>query len=772
MAKFCIPKKLADELKKAAAEGVFRIDEMYDMSSAETRALFEKYTDKPTAQKINASFERAMNSKQTQAMKMWVEKTFKPEKSKASKNDIFNKIDKFKESGVKKPSGEFMEDLVGEKLGANVTPEEYAKLKEFGDKIEKLSEDVDRFRSPKIEYYDELRKAQDYIDSLTPASNLTVVTNNVIPGNYLFQSASGIFNIIANNLRTIDRTITSALAETVDATFVGKTTPTILPRNGKIIKEYINSNMKRQWRTGFDLSRASDLEGAQKILGERFSHSQGKGVIRKYGRFVDKWVMSRGQGTYDTFVATGVRALHSDKLARKYAKEQGFKGKELARKAEEILEDSLSLDPQSEIAQEIALEAIEEAKIVTFQNDTTLGKAAIGLRNVINNIWPEASLGKMQAPFVKTPASALQWQIESGTGLGWIKSTVEAADVVRDYVRDKKFNRKKFKRVIHDAASPTLAFGIAYLLLQNAIDPDQMEGDYDPEYKVRALREARNAPANSIIIDIPGIGPKAINRDILGPIGVQMSVLQGMKDKEGAGFEATGIEYFKSLAGALQATPAFTEVRNFWEYLDSVGGDTSLSSEDMMMVAGKFLIDYTTNAAVPAFVKQGAKIVDPIQREVDRNKPWENTMRSLPFISTYLPAKESFTGEKLKNEDWASIMIFGSRVRTPTQSVIADEYARLDKLGFGPSIMRFDRPSGRMKELKGQISEEHYKEVTKYFRSFFAEKVGELMEKDIYKNKPADVKKAMVEKLQSDVYEKTLREFGYKPAKKEHSDAF
>jgi len=68
MAIFCIPKISIEKLKSSALKGEVDIKKLYDMSSQERRDLFTKYTDKGLGQFINAEFEKAMISKQKNAM--------------------------------------------------------------------------------------------------------------------------------------------------------------------------------------------------------------------------------------------------------------------------------------------------------------------------------------------------------------------------------------------------------------------------------------------------------------------------------------------------------------------------------------------------------------------------------------------------------------------------------------------------------------------------------------------------------------------------------
>ena len=124
---FCIPKNLIEKLKASALKGEVDIQKLYDMNSAERRDFFTKHTDAKLGKLINTEFEKAMISKQQNAILSWAKSVFKPEaKNQAVYKNVLDKINSLDELGVLNPATEkaFLEDLVSDKLGVNVTPEQ------------------------------------------------------------------------------------------------------------------------------------------------------------------------------------------------------------------------------------------------------------------------------------------------------------------------------------------------------------------------------------------------------------------------------------------------------------------------------------------------------------------------------------------------------------------------------------------------------------------------------------------------------------------------
>ena len=203
MAAFCLTKEIADKLKQAAIKGDIDIAAMYEMTSSQRRALFAKYVDAETARQVNAGFESAMISTQSDALKKWAEKTFKGKDAVEKKQDIANKVTALQKTGLLTPAGEdaFLEDLAATKLGASVTTAEVSKIVELASKMEETSQTTNEFGLPTVEYFKAKRDMEDYIASLNPSSTLKVASSTIARGTLLLNIKSSFLNVESNSIQ-------------------------------------------------------------------------------------------------------------------------------------------------------------------------------------------------------------------------------------------------------------------------------------------------------------------------------------------------------------------------------------------------------------------------------------------------------------------------------------------------------------------------------------------------------------------------------------------
>ena len=139
MAIFCIPRQYIDALQKSALKDNVNLKELYEMDSKTRRQFFSKFTDKQVGQFINTKFEQAMVSKQQEAMLDWAKSVFTPsEKKQPRYKNVLDKIANLQDLGVLNQRAEnaFLEDLVTEKLGISLTPEEMQNITEKATKVE------------------------------------------------------------------------------------------------------------------------------------------------------------------------------------------------------------------------------------------------------------------------------------------------------------------------------------------------------------------------------------------------------------------------------------------------------------------------------------------------------------------------------------------------------------------------------------------------------------------------------------------------------------
>ena len=292
MAILCIDRVVAEKLKQAVADGEITIQGLYDMTSAQRRAIWEKYVSPELAQHINAHFEMAMVSKQKHALRDWAKAVFAgKEKKSPHYKSVIEKIESLDKTGVLDSSNRqgFLEDLAAEKLGFTVTAEEFQEINQRATELQKLFEKKNKFGLPGVEYWVKRKATEDYVNSLTPTHNLKIATSTIGRGNLLASVKSPATNILSNTVMAA----VNALERRI-ATF------TLNGQNSDLAIEYVKLVNTVYQKSGYDVSRMQSLSDGQRRRGEEMQvHSQGEGPVRAVGRWYEDIVFKQLMGAPD-----------------------------------------------------------------------------------------------------------------------------------------------------------------------------------------------------------------------------------------------------------------------------------------------------------------------------------------------------------------------------------------------------------------------------------------------------------------------------------------
>ena len=132
----CIPKYLADDFKKAIAQGDIDISKIELMESGERRELLAK-TLKDKALFANTEFERALTLKNTkQGLLNW-EKNIKDGGKKPVGRGIVDRITRLDTILTPETRKDFMADLVARRLGVRITEADAQRIVDFTKKMKK-----------------------------------------------------------------------------------------------------------------------------------------------------------------------------------------------------------------------------------------------------------------------------------------------------------------------------------------------------------------------------------------------------------------------------------------------------------------------------------------------------------------------------------------------------------------------------------------------------------------------------------------------------------
>lgn len=753
---FCIPKEFSKKLLQAAKAGEFNIQQLTELNSQERTEVFSKYLDKNTAKGVNTLFEKALVSEQKNALKNWAETVFGTKAKETPKyKNIMRSINNLDEMGVLNPkeADSFLSDLVAEQLGVTVSPEEAKNISEKANNLEKISQkgSDNEFGLPSLEYFKARKEMFDYLNSLAPTSKLKILSSTVARGNMLFSIKSPMTNIIGNSVQAIQQVFERRLSS---GQFKGT--------NSDFAKSYFKFANKVFKETGYDVTRMLHLDDTQKTLGEQNIQSEGKGTVRKIGRFYEDFVFKKLMAAPDVAFSAAHFADSANLASTKMAKEFGLKGEEAKSKALEIFKDSTSLNPITEEGQYVRAQALADASYATYQNDSYYSTLALAVRKILNTATGDTRLGDQLMPFVKTPANVIGATIDA-SGVSAIRGAFNLKGALESA---KMGDREPLKRVVRDFVRSGLGLGLAFVI-SSMFDPEDFIGEYPTNAKERELLTLKRAQPNSI-----RIGNKWISLDYFGAIAAPLVGMMYAR-KYGNGLVNTAYKYWQGVGTQLLKFPSYTAVKDLY---DSFGEniqkatDTNKTAEqqasDTIKGATVSAVDFLSARVIPAIVYDISKASDKYERSYDTKSATEKLKSKLPVLRQDLPIKTDVLGNKIETENPISTFLFGSRVKTAQDTAVITELDRLNNTGNLPSITDVEKTSARVKEYKTQMEQkgtpEKYDKNIQKFKDNFSKRLTTLTSSYTYK-KAGDEKKALlINDAKNELLDSALFMGGYK----------
>lgn len=754
----CIPKELSKKLLSAAKAGDFTILQLTEMTSQQRNELFSKYVDKGTSQSINALFETALISQQKTALKNWAESVFGTKAKEGLKyKNVMAKINRLDELGVLNPSDadSFFQDLVAEQLGVTISAEEAQEISERAAKLEALSqvESDNEFGLPNIEYFKARREMYDYLNSLAPSSRLKILTSTVARGNMLFSIKSPTTNIIGNTVMGIQQALERRFS---DMKLKGA--------NGDFAMKYFKYANKVFKETGYDVTRMLHLDDTQKTLGEENLSSQGKGKIRKIGRFYEDFVFKKLMATPDVAFSAAHFGDSANIASTKIAEKEGFKGKEAKARALEIFKDATSLEPTTDEGKLVRAQAIADASYATYQNESYYSTLALTIRKILNTATGDLRMGDQLMPFVKTPANVIGAGVDASgvsaiRGLFNLKGALESAALG---------NREPLKEVVRDFVRSGLGISLA-VILSAMFDPDDFIGEYPVSAKEQELLRLQNATPNSL-----KIGGKWVSLDYFGAVAAPLVGLLYAR-KYGKGIADGTYQYGKGVVVQSAKIPGFSTLYDILKGVKEAVPDASDKSagekaKETFSGAATSLTDYISARAIPAIIYDTGKATDDVERKYDSKSPKEKIQAKLPFVRESLPVKKDAFGEEVKTESAVSVYLFGARVKSAKDTAVVNELERLQGAGNLPAITDVEKTSTRVKNFKDQMEAKgntaKYDKAVDKFKADFARRIESLISGGQYKKADDEKKAKMINDLKEEILDRTLDLYGYRAPKK------
>jgi hypothetical protein len=740
MAVFCIPRHLVEKLKASALRGAVDIKALYEMSSAERRAFFVKHTDEQVGKFLNTEFEKAMISKQKTAITDWAKSVFSPEaKTKPSYQSVLDKIKSLDALGVLNPKSEraFLQDLVTDKLGVSVSPEEVAAIQERAQKIDAaqiaLGEDLGNPEKldENLAFWTAKKKMDDYLASLVPANRLKVATSTIGRGMMLASIKSPILNIGSNT----ELAITEALVRRLSG---GRVTGA----DNQLAIDYAKMVNKIYQATGYDISRMQHISDAglsgSRVVGETVT-SQGPGAVRLAGRVVEDIVFKQLMGAPDAAFAGAHFADSVNLNAMKMAK--GDKAR-----ARTMMLDAMRLEPQTPAGELLREQAILDAQTATWTNDSWASEATLAIRRILNNLVPDLRIGDQLMPFVKTPANVIATGMDYA-GLGIPRAAFDIAQAFRNGELGNKANmRRAMQSLVRSGFGLTMAAIIAAYL-----DDDDFVGAYDPKRK--QIEELRNSRENTI-----RVGGKWIATDWLGPLAVPVTAIMYARKQRG-GVAEKAVAFGKGLGYSIGNLPVIEDLIDADKDLaDAFEGADALST-----AAFNFASDYAYSRLVPSILSDAAYAMDDFER-VTTGGSIQRIKAKVPFLREKQPIKRDVFNNELPAEPGLSQILFGSRVKTDRENAVIKEISDVSSaVGKGITFTDWEKSTSKtLAQFKEKHSQSDWENAKMRYGYHLRKMLEEAINKPTYKDLSDEDKLTILNGMDAEAQKKVFSQFKFK----------
>lgn len=754
MPKLCIPPKVAEKLKIAAQEGAIKIDELYNMTSKDRRSFFTRKTgDENLGRLLNSEFESAMISGQKDAMASWAKKVFVPKRMGETLEASLSEIKKL-ESTIGDKSDDFLEDLVYQRLGISLSEKE---LKEIITQADKITAALEKFedigeigslkkQSETLDFFKRKKEMNELLDRINPETNMETFFGKIAKGTLLAGIKSTVTNIIGNIGNFVDLVAKSPM--------VGlKTT------NNSKAWEYIKHVNRIYKETGFDISRMREDGSALKVLGEEFRSAQGKGFIKKIGRFYDNVIYHKLLGIPDvatsSFMFADTVNRYSNRLARQELK--GGSPEQIQKLAEDLMEDSMRLKPETIKGEQIRKLAIDDAEYGTFTNDTALARASLKARDLLNSlpiIGTELRFGDLMAPFVKVPANVIQKGVDYSP-LGSFKALLKLKNAALE-------RSPELAREAAVEASKVGLGGLGALFVVENLKPTDFMGAYDPQ---RAeIAELKGSTFNAI-----KIGNKWISMDYFG---VLAPTITAYMYKKKYGEDAKFLSMVSALGAQVGRAPGFEEVADIVGAVSETNFQNEKSVDDFKDKVVKIVADAASSRTIPMILSDIAKATDYAERQTtfkgqtigERTKA--KFQEKIPFYRQGLPEKVTVFADIVETQNPITQLFFGARVKDASEDPLNIEITRLADSGNKVSITNLSFPrSDRVKRLTDGKSPQEVTELKKEYGTILRKAFERETTARRYQTLSDEDKKKELDKLENTVIDKFLNKKGIKRKK-------
>jgi len=735
---FCLTKEQIDTLKpKMKSVGGVALA---NMSGAQRQEFFtEALGNRMVGKELASTFEQALISKQKTALKNWAKNVFtaKEQKDKGY-SDVIGKIDRLSKEGALSPTAtnEYLENLVATALGVDLKPAEIKKINELSEKITAaaLLKPDNEFGIPNIAYFKAREEMNDYLQSITPAPLLDVISGIIGRGNLLASIKSPVTNIISN--------ISGLMTEPIVRRAIARKASGV---NADLVVPFIKHAHKVYKETGYDVVRMLQLQDESKTLGEGRTTTQGEGNIRAVARFYEDLIFKKAMGTPDVLAAAFHFIDSVNVNSTKLADTMGLTGEEHKKKARELMLEATALNPNSKVEPAALREqGIHDALYATYQDPSWLSEMALKVRTTLDNASGGLNLGTNLEPFVKTPANVVKTSLEySGVTMPFVIARLPNA-----LHEAKKGNPAPLRELSRTAVRAGIGLTLA-ALIASMLDDDSFIPDYvNATPRDRELVRLNNAAYNSI-----RVGDYWVSLDYFGVLGAAVAGFAAMK-----GRDDDVVAFSESVFAQVQRVPVVSKVFDMYAWYDQNKRYQKTPEEISGELFGGLINDIYVRT-VPMIISDFGKAADDSQRANDYEDHYDEIIAQMPFLRETLPPKYNDLGEIMPTESALFTILFGARVKTANSSEVLAEINRLNEKGIDVTLS-----AARIAEMtaaKEILSFEEYNDFQGQVQANITSVYAKLIETSAYKKADPAEQEKMLEETRKKVVQTTARNEGY-----------
>jgi hypothetical protein len=797
MAQVCIPKEVTELIKKNIPSKAIRSITALDntkrnVAIAEILDSFDEknlFSDKANRLVVEQGIKDKILETQKDALIKAAEykKKVKTEGRKQS-DTLLNKINRL--SNLDDITDDLIQEGVEIKLGARLTGDEIKVLVEASENVGTYL-DIDgnpnssafktvddngkpMFRQPTAEYEKALKNYLQVVNAINPSSVGEKVTST-LNANLLFNLKSPFTNIIANA-----------------ASFIGFTGETTLKYGTPYKADLAIKNAKDDAlfyaRTGFDLTRAQDINAGVKSLGENLNafNTLGKKWYEEFN--FDKTIAAYNDVVYNKSLGTPDQAFAS--AAKNIVIFTEAKNRILKENPDikidtpefdeifySVVNDASLFHPKTDLGIELKEIGIAEANRVTFQEQSALATFAATQRASLNQAMKDAlpklgfseeiaegfKIGTWAVPFVMTNANA----INSGLNYSGLKAAGQAGVTLVKGI-SKITKPEEAKQIMLDNFSkinwqkPTVGI-TASLLLASMIPADNYIGNYPTNENEKRLFELGRATTNSI-----KVGGKWLSLDYLGAGAAPLvGVLEAKKAANATVFDLLTI-YAIGSTRQLFKLPGLTATNDLAETIEnltvtlaeSINKNNPDGMKELYTESFNALTKFIGSRFVPSIVGDVGESIDKTKRDINTGQysPYginlDPLVLKIPGLRESLPVKRDVFGEEIKTEGYSQIF-FGARVKTASDDKVVLELQNMANEGVAKTPTDY---IGRFAQKYYNIPDDKLNEEKAQYGKLLYEAYNKTIESSKWNSLNLDDKKDALSKAESKVKDKYKNE--------------